>query len=800
MTTSATKTRALCVATRCTSVDQFVATFHRFCGDDQTFFVATVTSRPIGLETAFSIQLVDKQPVLRGLCVVLDAWATPENRYKRPGIRLGIKRLTPESQIVFDRLTAASRATGAIADATPPPGPLPVAPPPPAPVLRPPAFSLRTAAMPPPMPRLSPPSEGLSPIRATIADAVLPRVPIIPPVRPPAPVVPPPAVAPDRADVEATAEPGADAPPPDEPEAHDEGAHDEIAPGEAIAPAAGSAHRRRAAPVTVTRFQVALNVDAEPPPVDGVEFNPTELVPRARVERTTDAPVEPVPTQDTMPNQVAAEPARAPAPEPAAAADLRTPGSAFVLPANPLHNLSDESLEGFVDCTLYEETANIFHPAIDGGEWNDEVIDPPAVPLATRATPASVPAMPFDTPPDLVVRSRGNTESLRVGHDEPPPPAAPAAPPHAMAPPAAPFASPHDLQAASAAPWSGAPIDPYGQAVAPELPNPAPYPEPSYLEPSHPAPAFAPGDPAAHGHADAAPPYAAYPAVDVTQYAHHVPAPPGSPPGVGVVGDLGSAIETAPVRIAAAWQRWLMIGGSAVVAIAVAFVIARWARGSSVEPAAVGSAPAVAPRTTPTPVVRSGAKVDTSAAPDADRKLATAAPAGSAAALADDADTASEPPLSEDEGEAVSGGTPIVGSGPCRFTVATTPAGSMIRFDDQALGPSPLTIDGTCDKHKIEASHARYQSLTRWVTLVADKPQELDLSLPRPVHAVTVTSFPSGAELSIDGHRAGTTPAVVQMMGFATVNLTFTKQGFRSVTKKIYSKLPQDRVFVKLVR
>src|SRR5689334_61962 len=125
MTTSGTKTRALCVATRCTSVDQFVATFHRFCGDDESFFVATMTSRPIGLETPFSIQLADKQPVLRGLCIVLDAWETPENQYKRPGIRLGIKRLTADSQVVFDRLKAA-RSPAVVAEATPPPGPVPL--------------------------------------------------------------------------------------------------------------------------------------------------------------------------------------------------------------------------------------------------------------------------------------------------------------------------------------------------------------------------------------------------------------------------------------------------------------------------------------------------------------------------------------------------------------------------------------------------------------------------------------------------------------------------------------------------
>src|SRR5678815_408502 len=128
MNTPSTKTRALCVATRCTTVEQFVATFHRFCGDDETFFVATMTSRPIGLETPFSIQLADKQPVLRGLCIVLDAWATPENRYKRPRIRLGIKRLTAESQVVFDRLKAAARDPDEIAEASPPPGLLPMPP------------------------------------------------------------------------------------------------------------------------------------------------------------------------------------------------------------------------------------------------------------------------------------------------------------------------------------------------------------------------------------------------------------------------------------------------------------------------------------------------------------------------------------------------------------------------------------------------------------------------------------------------------------------------------------------------
>ncbi len=93
---TATKTKALRIATRCVTVEQFIATFHRFC-DETSFFISTLGTRPIGLETAFSIQLEGGKPVLQGLGVVLDAWTTTANRFNRPGVRLGLKRLTNDS-------------------------------------------------------------------------------------------------------------------------------------------------------------------------------------------------------------------------------------------------------------------------------------------------------------------------------------------------------------------------------------------------------------------------------------------------------------------------------------------------------------------------------------------------------------------------------------------------------------------------------------------------------------------------------------------------------------------------------
>lgn len=96
------------IVTRFTTVDEFVAAFRKFCGEG-TCFIPSAQAKRIGIETGFSIRLADGTPMLRGLCVVLDSWATDENPYHRPGVRLGIRSLTAESKPVFARLLLAGR-------------------------------------------------------------------------------------------------------------------------------------------------------------------------------------------------------------------------------------------------------------------------------------------------------------------------------------------------------------------------------------------------------------------------------------------------------------------------------------------------------------------------------------------------------------------------------------------------------------------------------------------------------------------------------------------------------------------
>src|SRR5690349_15528471 len=117
----------MCIATRCTSVEQFIQMFHRFV-DEESFFVSTLNTRPSGLETSFSVQLADGTPVLRGLCAVMQAWTDANNPFKTPGVRLGIKRLTANSMLVFERLLVTRSAgkpvkTSIPTSPTPPPMP-----------------------------------------------------------------------------------------------------------------------------------------------------------------------------------------------------------------------------------------------------------------------------------------------------------------------------------------------------------------------------------------------------------------------------------------------------------------------------------------------------------------------------------------------------------------------------------------------------------------------------------------------------------------------------------------------------
>lgn len=97
------KLEQLRIVTRCTTRAQFVTAYHRFC-TPTSCFIPSSDLKPIGTAAAFSIRLADGETLLRGEGVILEAWETKQNPFKRSGVLLGIHRLDDDCDELFEQL------------------------------------------------------------------------------------------------------------------------------------------------------------------------------------------------------------------------------------------------------------------------------------------------------------------------------------------------------------------------------------------------------------------------------------------------------------------------------------------------------------------------------------------------------------------------------------------------------------------------------------------------------------------------------------------------------------------------
>jgi len=351
------RTKGLRIATRCRTIEQFVAAFNRYC-DGRSVFISTMTTRPVGLETPFSIDLSGGEPALRGVGVVLAAWPTGANPFGRPGVHLGLRRLTSDSEPVLEQLRTARSLQE---ETTTPNADIAEG-----------MLAARPDAVIPPLP----------PIPRANSPTIVPtgepaRASVIPPIKASG-TVPPVTGTPPRA---------VPAVPP-------------IAAVPSIVPAIAPMNARGTRDLVEPTRPEATRPDAKLPELTHTDIKVIEA------RRTPPLPA----------------PALPPPPD-----EQRTPGSELVLPANPLMNLSDKSLEGFIDCSLYEETGNFFPeeepltdvdghaelagpslrptPIVIAGPGVSAMITAvtaePIAPTPTAAPPPSTPRTNATTPPPI---------------------------------------------------------------------------------------------------------------------------------------------------------------------------------------------------------------------------------------------------------------------------------------------------------------------------------------------------------------------------------------------------------------
>jgi hypothetical protein len=88
--------------------DEFVKTYCYYCEDEAVFAPTEKVITP-NSECAFSLELTDGTPMLRGLGVVLDCWTNDDNRFGRRGVYIGFSQLTTSSEAIHARLLALRR-------------------------------------------------------------------------------------------------------------------------------------------------------------------------------------------------------------------------------------------------------------------------------------------------------------------------------------------------------------------------------------------------------------------------------------------------------------------------------------------------------------------------------------------------------------------------------------------------------------------------------------------------------------------------------------------------------------------
>ncbi len=527
-------------------------------------------------------------------------------------------------------------------------------------------------------------------------------------------------------------------------------------------------------------------------------------------------------------------PAPAPAPRQRAETESRTPGSEFILPANPLSNLTDDQLEGFIDCTLYEDTSN-FHDTESSIDIRDAL--PPGIRerLATSDTLAPVDERrPF----------RSSTgQIIPIGPDSPwpgqvpgallaaPPVTDPGVPPYARTPP------PITIEPRRrSTPMPGA-LPPAGTRA-------------SGMGPAVDAPEIPPADPTQAAQATQAA-YAAdtlqasYGAETMQAMQAHATSPGASMyvsdamqtpmPAAGIANGAGASFPRGatpvplpgvqPAELAARprsrprpRRRWLAIAASAALVLAIAAVALVLTRSSSSpanggpavadgKPTAGGAGPKSTGTEQPSGVTGNAGSAGGGggAASGSGGAGAAGGGAGAETGTADaegggvGAESGGADGDTDDPPGSVVGGLPVIGSGPCRLIITVTPAGSTVKADGAKIGVSPMVLDGPCERRRLDISHPRYAAVTRFVTPVLDKPESIEVTLVRPTHSLTIVTTPPGATISIEGRRAGTSPTVVQIMGFYGVKVTISKPGFKTITQRVYSKVKQDRLTVRML-
>ena len=114
-----------------------------------------------------------------------------------------------------------------------------------------------------------------------------------------------------------------------------------------------------------------------------------------------------------------------------------------------------------------------------------------------------------------------------------------------------------------------------------------------------------------------------------------------------------------------------------------------------------------------------------------------------------------------------------------------THAGATVKINGEMVGKGSLTKQLDEGIYYIEVSMAQHRTLTRQIEVVANQPQTIDIT-PTPIYgSLDVVSTPMFSDVVINGKHYGTTPTTIENLLIGDYDVTISKDGCASVSRKV---------------
>lgn len=122
-----------------------------------------------------------------------------------------------------------------------------------------------------------------------------------------------------------------------------------------------------------------------------------------------------------------------------------------------------------------------------------------------------------------------------------------------------------------------------------------------------------------------------------------------------------------------------------------------------------------------------------------------------------------------------------------RFAPITinTLAGATVKVNGEVLGKGSLVKQLDEGIYDVEVSMAQHRTVTRQIEVIANQPQTIEIT-PTPIYgSLDVVSTPMFSDVVINGKHYGTTPTTIENLLIGEYDVTISKKGCASITRKV---------------